>query len=288
MSDKVSDNELGGFLRARREAITPAEVGLPEGPRRRTPGLRRSELALLAGISVEYLARLEQGRDRHPSPQVLGALCDALRMPLEDRLHLRKLLKGDEHHFLCAVRPLPQREVRPTVRALLTRLEPTPAAVVNYLGEIAAHTEGYARLFGPLGLLDDEVPSLPRYVFTDPRAKEAYADWERVADERVEAMRFGLTRHDPETTELAQELTILGGAAFTERLATPTRPARSSGTETLRHPAAGELRLSYEILELPMADGQHMIVHLPADDATAKALDLLDGRRPGSLRAVGG
>ncbi|MBC9713830.1 helix-turn-helix domain-containing protein [Streptomyces sp. TRM66268-LWL] len=284
----MSDNKLGAFLRTRREAVTPAEVGLPEGPRRRTPGLRRSELALLAGISVEYLARLEQGRDNHPSPQVLGALCDALRMPLDDRLHLRQLLKGDEDHFLCAVRPLPQRDVRPTVRALLNRLEPTPAVVVNYLGEIAAYTDGYERLVGPLGLLDAEVPSLPRYILSDPRAKEAYPDWERAADEQVEFMRFALTRQDPVTMELAQELTITVGKAFTDRLATPTRLARRSGTETLRHPEAGELRLSYEVLELPEADGQRMLVHLPADEATARALDLLDGRRPGSLRAVGG
>ncbi|WP_246097792.1 helix-turn-helix domain-containing protein [Rhodococcus spelaei] len=73
----MSDNELGLFLRTRREAVTPAEVGLPSGPRRRTPGLRRSELATLAGVSVEYLTRLEQGRDRHPSPPVLSALAEA-------------------------------------------------------------------------------------------------------------------------------------------------------------------------------------------------------------------
>ncbi|MFI6938100.1 helix-turn-helix transcriptional regulator [Streptomyces sp. NPDC050418] len=283
----MTDNELGAFLRARREAVTPAEVGLPEGPRRRTPGLRRAELAMLADISVEYLARLEQGRDRRPSPQVLGALCDALRMPLEERLYLRQLLKSDEADFLCAVRPRPQREVRPTVRALLDRLEPTPALVVNWLGEIAAYTEGFARVARPLGMLDGPSPSMPRYVLTDPRAKSAYADWERAADEQVELLRFGITKGDPETLELVQELTITVGAAFTERVAAAPRIARRSGTETLVHPETGELRLSYEVLELPEGDGQRMIVQLPADEATSVALDGLNGRRPGTLRAVG-
>ncbi|WP_415953241.1 helix-turn-helix domain-containing protein [Streptomyces sp. KLOTTS4A1] len=283
----MSDNELGAFLRTRREAVTPAEVGLPEGGRRRTPGLRRSELALLAGISVEYLTRLEQGRDRRPSAQVLGALCDALRLPLDERIHLRWLLKGDESAFLCAARAQPRREVRATVQTLLSRLEPTPAVVVNYVGEVAAYTGGYARLMGPIGLLDAEVPSLPRFLLSDPRARQAYPDWERVADEQVEAMRFGLSRQDPETLELAQELTITVGAAFTERLAASGRLARSSGTETLVHPEAGELRLDYETLELPEADGQYLTVRLPADEATARALDRLGGRGPGSLRAVG-
>ena len=90
----MSENELGAFLRARREAVTPTEVGLPSGPRRRTPGLRRSEVATLAGISVEYLTRLEQGRDRNPSPSVLGSLADTLRLTVEERVHLRRLEKA--------------------------------------------------------------------------------------------------------------------------------------------------------------------------------------------------
>ncbi|WP_199551117.1 helix-turn-helix domain-containing protein [Streptomyces sp. N35] len=284
----MTDNALGAFLRARREAVTPAEVGLPEGARRRTPGLRRAELAMLADISVEYLARLEQGRDRHPSPQVLGSLCDALRMPLEERLHLRNLLKAEEGHFLCAVAPRPQREVRPTVRALLDRMEPTPAVVLNWLGEIAAYTEGYARLARPLGILDGETPSMPRYVLTDPRARTAFPDWERAADEQVETLRFGISKGDPETAELARELTITVGAPFTDRIAAPARVSRRSGTATWVHPEAGELRLSYEVLELPEGDGQRMMVQLPADEATSAALDRLNGLRPGTLRAVGG
>ncbi|WP_327351728.1 helix-turn-helix domain-containing protein [Streptomyces sp. NBC_01304] len=283
----MSDNQLGAFLRARREGLAPAEVGLPPGSRRRTPGLRRSELALLAGISVEYLARLEQGRDRRPSAQVMAALSDALRLGLDDRVHLRHLMKSAEGHFLCTVAPTPTREVRPTVRALLDRLEPTPAVVVNWLGEAVAHTRGYERLAGPLGALDGSPPSLIRYVLTDPRAREAYPDWELVADEQVASIPFGLGQEDPNLANLAEELTITAGAAFTDRLASARRVPVRSGAERLVHPEVGELRLSYEVLELPESDGQRLRVLLPADEATSAALDRLNGRRPGTLRAVG-
>lgn len=168
----VSDNELAAFLRSRREAITPAEAGLPTGPRRRAPGLRRAELATLAGISVEYLTRLEQGRDRTPSSQVLGALADALCLRVPDRDLLRRLAKesGDEKTPCPAPAP-PARTVRPTVRALLDRLEPTPAVLLDRLGDIVAHTSGYERFARPLGLLDGTPPNVLRYLFTDERAR---------------------------------------------------------------------------------------------------------------------
>ncbi|MDT9693661.1 helix-turn-helix domain-containing protein [Streptomyces sp. P9(2023)] len=283
----MSDNELGAFLRARREALTPAEAGLPAGMRRRTPGLRRSELAMLAGISVEYLTRLEQGRDRNPSAQVLGALSDALRLPLDARVHMRRLMKTQDHH-LCAMAPAPAREVRSTVRALLDRLGATPAAVTNVLGEIVAYSDGYARIARPVGLLDGDPPSLPRYVFTDPRAREVYPDWDRVADQQVAGLYFGITGSDPAMAELARELTITAGAAFSDRLTASGVLPERSGVERLVHPEAGELRLAYEVLELAEADGQQLVVRLPADEASSAALDRLVGRRPGTLRAVGG
>ncbi|MFD0366676.1 helix-turn-helix domain-containing protein [Streptomyces sp. NPDC059071] len=283
----MSDNEIGAFLRARREALSPAEVGLPAGPRRRTPGLRRAELAMLAGISVEYLARLEQGRDRNPSAQVLGALSDALKLPLDARVHLRRLSKLQGHGHMCQAAPPPSREVRPTVRALLDRLGSTPAAVVNMLGEIVAYTEGYERLAGPLGILDGDPPSLLRFVFTDPRAREAYPDWDVVADQLVAAMAYGVSLGDPYTADLARELTVTAGAPFSDRLAAGGLLRTRSGTERVVHPEAGELRLAYEVLELAETDAQHVLVHLPADEASSAALDRLVGRRPGTLRAVG-
>ncbi|MFI5806211.1 helix-turn-helix transcriptional regulator [Streptomyces sp. NPDC051561] len=285
----MSDNELGAFLRARREAVTPSEVGLPEGPRRRTPGLRRSELATLSGISIEYLTRLEQGRDRNPSPQVLAALADALRLSGETRLHLGRLLKHtNDHKLLCPAAETPVRHVRPTVQALLDQLDPAPAVLVNRLSEVIACTFGYERLAGPVGLLDGERPSLLRYVFTDPRARETYPDWSRVADTQFAMAGFDLARDDPHVSHLADELTVTAGTEFTDRLAASPRLPVRSGVERFVHPDSGELRLAYETLDLPDADGQRLLVHLPGDETTAASLDRLTGRRPGALRAVNG
>ncbi len=124
------EGELGTFLRSRREAITPAEVGLPVGTRRRTPGLRRAELATLGGISVDYLIRLEQGRDTHPSAQVLAALADALRLSDDDLSYLRRLAAVTQGTELCPQAMAAARTVRPTVRAMLEHLEPAPAFVL--------------------------------------------------------------------------------------------------------------------------------------------------------------
>jgi len=284
----VSDNELGTYLRTWREAVTPEEVGLPAGPRRRTPGLRRSELATLAGISVEYLTRLEQGRDRNPSAQVLGALADALNLSLQDRMVLRRLTKEahDGDPLVCGAAPPLSRTPRPTVRAVLDRLEPAPAVLLNWIGDVLAHTAGYARLFGPIGVLDGEHPNLLRHLFTDPRARAAYPDWEREADNLVAHLRHDVPLRDPYAAELAEELTVTAGAEFADRFADLATAPRRIGSRRVEHPEAGQLRLLHETLALP-DDGQRIVVHLPADEATATALDRLNGRHPGGLRAVG-
>ncbi|ROT31674.1 helix-turn-helix domain-containing protein [Micromonospora sp. HM5-17] len=283
----MSDNELGLFLRTRREAITPAEVGLPTGPRRRTPGLRRSEVAALAGVSVEYVIRLEQGRDRRPSPQVLSALADALRLTAAERVHLYRLTKMADAGFTCRGDALPARTVRPTVRALLDRLEPTPAVLLNRLTDVLAHTAGYERLMGPTGLLDATPPNLARYVLTDSRARTAYPDWDHVADEQVAALKHPPFRRDPHVAALMDELTVTAGDAFTRRVNSVPGLPSSTGVLRLVHPDVGPLRLAYETLDLPVDDDQRVIVHLPADTATAAALDRLNGHRP-PLRLVAG
>jgi transcriptional regulator with XRE-family HTH domain len=284
----VSDNELGLFLRSRREAVTPGEAGLPTGSRRRTPGLRRSELATLAGVSVEYVIRLEQGRDRRPSAQVLSALATVLHLSTRERIHLHRLSKGAEGGFTCMGDAVPARTVRPTVRALLGTLEPAPAVLLNRLSDIVACTQGYERLAGPVGLLDGNPANLARFVFADDRARTVYPDWARVADEQVAALKEGPFLADAHVAALVDELTVTAGAAFGGRADTVPGLPRSSGITRLVHPEAGELRLAYETLELPADDDQRLIVHLPADEATAAALDRLTGRRPGALRAVSG
>lgn len=283
--DGVIENELGLFLRARREATAPESVGLPGGVRRRTPGLRRAEVATLAGVSVEYLTRLEQGRDRNPSAQVLGALATVLRFTADERVHLRYLGKASAG-MICPAGASPAMAVRPTVRALLDRLEPGPALVVNRLGYVLAATGGYERLAGPVGLLDGQWPNLIRYTFADARARTAYPDWQRVAAGHVAQLRAEVRRGDAHARELADDLVVIAGTPFTELFDGPSAPPTRSGVERLVHPEEGELRLAYETLDLPDVDEQRLIVHLPADDATAAALDRLSGRRPGALRAV--
>jgi transcriptional regulator with XRE-family HTH domain len=282
----VSDNELGLFLRLCREAVAPSEAGLPAGPRRRTPGLRRAELATLAGVSVEYVTRLEQGRDRRPSAEVLSSLADVLRLTTGERVHLQRLAKGAVGGFSCTGGATPNREVRPTVRALLDRLEPAPAVLLNRLSEILGCTAGYRRLAGPIGLLDGTPPNLARFMFTDPRARAAYPDWERVADEQVAALKQGPGRADRHVDSLMDELIVSCGAEFAGRVDTLPGLPKASGLIRLLHPEAGDLRLAYETLELPADDEQRLVIHLPADDATAAALDRLTKRRPGALRAV--
>ncbi|SDT28512.1 helix-turn-helix transcriptional regulator [Actinoplanes derwentensis] len=285
MPTTPADNELGRYLRTRRESTPPAVVGLPAGPRRRTPGLRRAELATLAGMSVEYLTRLEQGRDRRPSPEVLNALATALRFTLADREHLRflgKALAG----VMCPSGHAPATEVRPTVRALLDRLEPGPAMVLNRLGDVLAATKGYQDLMRPLGLLDDRRVNVIRWHFVDDRARAACPDWAALADEHVAWLKTEVRRGDRHAIELAGDLTVLAGGEFAGRMAAPSGPAARAGVERMAHPEAGRLALAFEILELPDADEQRLVVYLPADAATTAVLDRLAVRRPGVLRAV--
>lgn len=280
--------ELGGFLRSRREAVSPSDVGLPVGTRRRTPGLRRAELATLAGISVDYLIRLEQGRDRRPSAQVLAALADALRLSDDEREVLRRFSIHTTGAELCPAVTPPARAVRPTVRAILDQLEPAPAAVLNKLTDLLAWTDGYARLAGPVGILDGDVPNLVRFTFDDARARTAYPDWDAIADEQVAHLRDALRADDPDATALVELLTAAGGREFTDRWGARPVLHRRSGVTRIVHPAEGELRVAFETLQLPDADDQRLVVYLAADQATSSALDRLTGRQPGALHAVSG
>jgi transcriptional regulator with XRE-family HTH domain len=274
-------DELGSFLRERREAVRPEQLGLPTGPRRRTPGLRRAELATVSGVSVDYLTRLEQGRDRHPSPQILAALADALRLSPAERVLLRNLAKqASGADVLCPGRLPPEREVRPTMAALLDAMA-APAVLRNRLGETLAHTAAYATLAAPTGLLDGDPPNQARFVFVDERARSVYPDWDQVADDQVAMLKAGSSRDDPHLAHLVNELTVVAGAPFTDRWQAASAPPRRTGVERLAHPEVGPLRLAYETLD---TEGQHLVSYVPADDATATALTHLS--RP--LRAIRG
>lgn len=266
----MSGNELGLFLRTRRKGITPAEAGLLTG-HGRPSGLRRSDVAALTGISVADVTRIEQGRGPHPSPPVLAALGDALRLTPADRMHLFRLSQAAGTGSPRAGAG-PAREVRATVLALLRTLEPAPAVLLNNLGEVLGHTAGFEAVGGPAGLLDGTPPSQVRFVFTDDRARTVYPDWECVADEQVAALKNGPFRADPNVAALVDELTVTAGVAFTRRLDAVAGPAAASGVLRLFHPEAREIRLAYETLTLPPDDGQRLVVYLPADRAAAAAL----------------
>ena len=280
-------NELGSFIRSRRESLAPEDAGFPSGGRRRTPGLRRSELATVAGISVDYLIRIEQGRDTHPSPSVVAALADALQLDDEDRVHLKMLGAITLGPELCPSRLPAARTVRPATAAVLAALEPAPALVLNHLTDLLAWTDTYAALAEPLGIFDLERPNLILFTFGDRRARAVYPDWDRVAVEQVANLRGIAAAGDPEVAELAEELTAVAGDEFTRRWDARPVERKAAGTMRIIHPEVGELAIDFETMQLTDRDDQRLVVHLPGDDATARAFDELAGRRPGALHAVG-
>ncbi|MGP3987293.1 helix-turn-helix domain-containing protein [Streptomyces sp. 3N207] len=273
---------LGDFIRAKRDSTQPESLGLPDRGRRRSPGLRRSDLAVRAGISVEYLTRIEQGRDRNPSVAVVNALADALSLDPSERNHLRYLAKitGGECSAHTQAAP-PRREVRPTVLQTLRLLEPGIAMVTNRLGDVLAHTSAYESVTSGTGLLDTDTPNLTRYVFTDARARTFFADWDDVADEQ--AFDLWLAPSVENSEWLTAELATVAGADFTQRLNRHVVPQR--GTLRLNHPSGCELQLLRETAELS-SDSQQLVVFLPADEATAQAVDELSNRPHGRLRAI--
>ena len=272
---------LGDFVRARRDSTRPGSVGLPAGGRRRAPGLRRSELAALAGISVEYLVRIEQGRDRNPSVSVVSALADALQLDPTEQEHLRYLAKLSSGSCLGGLAQL-RLDVRPTVRTLLDQLEPGIAVLTNRLGDLLAYTRGFDQLAGPTGLLDAPSPNLTRFVFTDRRAHNVFPDWEGIAQEQAFDLRLAPAGERSEG--LMADLEAAIGHELTTRFDRHQVPDRS--TQRWHHPVAGELRLMREVLELPAADAQQLVVLLPADDTTADALRRLRPAPATTLRVV--
>jgi transcriptional regulator with XRE-family HTH domain len=272
---------LGDFLRARRDCTGPDAVGLPAGARRRAPGLRRSELAALAGISVEYLVRIEQGRDRNPSAAVVNALAGALRLDAASREHLRHLTKITGGTCVGA-RAQPGRDIRPGVRRLLDGFEPGIGMISNRLGDLLACTRGFEAIAGLTGLLDGDRPNLTRFVFTDPRARDVFPDWDMVADEQVFAL--SCSPADGPSAAFRSDLSAQAGEQFTRRLARRELPPR--GVLRWALPAIGELRWDREILELPPADAQQLTVFLAADRATDEAVTRVLPADGAALRVV--
>lgn len=248
---------LGAFLRSRRGRIGPAEVGLPTGAgRRQTPGLRREELAAVAGVSVDYYTRLEQGRDTNPGAGVLDALASALRLDDDERAHLLSLARNAAGR--PPVRRVPPSAVRPWLRQLLETVRPTPAYVLGPTSDLlAANPEGLGLLVGLDGWPPDR-RNLVRYVFTHPAARDVFVDWRRMAEDCVAHLRTvdAADSGSPELAELVAESSE-ASAEFAELWRHYDVRVKSGSRRDFQHPAVGRFVLASEILTA--VDGQRFV-----------------------------
>ncbi|TDD24144.1 helix-turn-helix transcriptional regulator [Nonomuraea diastatica] len=265
-------DQLADFLRRRREAIRPAEVGLADNPRRRTAGLRREEVAMLAGMSVDYVVRLEQGRSSQPSTQLLGALARALRLSDDERDHL---------FHLAGHRPPPADGVARLARAgmirMLDLLGDTPAMVLSDLGEVLAQNRAAVLLTGDhTGFSGDRRYVVYRW-FTEPaaRAVSPPEEQEHQARQLVADLRAAAGRRsgDPALDGLVERLRA-ASADFRRLWAEHEVAVRRADRKTVLHPRVGRLTMDCETLVAP-DQGQQLLVLTPADAETRERLELL-------------
>jgi transcriptional regulator with XRE-family HTH domain len=263
-------NRLGEFLRARRALVTPDDVGLPDLGRRRVAGLRREELALLAGVSVDYYVRLEQGRDTHPSEQVLDALARALCLDDDAVAHLHDLARPAPRRRRPRERP---ERVRPGVLRLLESWSSIPAFVLGRRMDVLA--------FNALaGMLHDGFATernMVRLVFLDPAARDTFPDFDAVAQETVATLRAaaGADLDDPRLAELVGELSLKSDE-FRRLWARHEVREKASGVKRMLHPMVGELVLGYETLRVNDAPEQLVVgYHAEPGSASERALALL-------------
>jgi len=274
--------EVREFLTTRRAKITPERAGLPHyGGRRRVAGLRRDEVALLAGISIEYYTRLERGNIRGVSDEVLDGIARALQLDEVERAHLLDLVRMA--NASPAARRHPSRDrVRPSVQRLLDSMTNTAAFLRNgRLDILAANQLGHA-LYSPV--FDSPVSGDPRrpanlgrFIFLDQRSAQFYRDWDGIARQAVGSLRAeaGRAPYDRALTELVGELS-LRSQDFRERWAAHDVEYYRSGVQPFHHPVAGDLDLNYDALEIPADPGQTIIAYSAEPGSAARdAIDIL-------------
>ncbi|WP_372668729.1 helix-turn-helix transcriptional regulator [Amycolatopsis kentuckyensis] len=267
----MDKQELGAFLRSRRERLRPQDVGLPAGPRRRTPGLRREEVAVLAHISTEYYVRLEQGRAPRPSGEVLAGIAGALRLTDAETEHL---------HVVAGTAPIRtdahRRDVRPSILALLRRLPQTAAIVISATFEVLAWNDLAAALMEDFGAVPPERRNLARKAFLGP-ALYGVSDAAEFRLTVVMELRATLARYpaDPAVRGLVEELRA-GSADFARLWERHDVQATPVLTKTFRHPAVGEVTVDCDALALPDRD-QHLVLYTaPPGSRDAEALAFLE------------
>jgi transcriptional regulator with XRE-family HTH domain len=243
-------NPLGEFLRARRARLQPQDIGLPHTiGRRRTAGLRREELAAVAGLSVDYYIRLEQGRERNPGPAVIAALAQTLRLDADERHHLHRL--ADHAAGRRSERPPPRPAVSAPALAMLDRLRPWPALILARTGDIlACNPEGLA-LYAGLDEWPEPRRSIIRYIFTHPAARSVLAHWQWSAATSVANLRHW-TGTDPDAEDLRRTYDELADASADFRRLWErhdVRPRRT-GHKSFHHPRVGDITLTHQTWHL--------------------------------------
>ncbi|GJF31636.1 transcriptional regulator [Kitasatospora sp. NE20-6] len=273
--------QLADFLQARRSLLRPEDVGLRTyGERRRVPGLRREELAMLAGISAPYYARLEQGRSRNASREVLDAIATALCLDESERTHLHELARAPERGR-AAPRPRPER-VTPATGALLTALEGTPAIVMGRRGDVLAwNTQGHALFAGHFDRGSPAEPSrrpnMAKLVFLDAHTRDLYTDWPAKARAVVGNLRLTAGRYpeDPLLAGLVGELTMRS-PEFAAMWADHRILACDVADYEMHHPTVGILTVTQQTLQSPQGTGPAVVIATAAPGSpSATALSLL-------------
>ena len=252
--------EVKAFLSSRRARITPEHAGLTGYSRnRRVPGLRRSEVADLAGVSVEYYSQLERGNLRGVSDGVLDALARALRLDEAERAHLADLVRAAGPATRARRRPQAQ-QVRPSVVRVLNGMTGGPAFVHNGRLDVLAANPLAEALFALVHADPARPVNHARFTFLDPRARDFWIDWERAADDAVAMLRTeaGRDPHDRGLIDLVGELSTRS-ETFRVRWAAHDVRLHRTGLKHMRHPVVGELHLSYDVLELPADPGLSLI-----------------------------
>jgi transcriptional regulator with XRE-family HTH domain len=267
--------ELSEFLRTRRARLKPEEVGLPSfGRHRRVPGLRREELAQLAGMSVAYYTRLEQGNGRNVSAEVLDAIACALRLSDAEHAHLLDLAKPKRQKKKAVARP---QQVRVGLLQLLESVDTVPAYVSGRRSDILAWNRLASALFGDWGQLPPAERNWSRLVFLNPGYRDLFVDWDRKASDMVSFLRMDAGRHpdDPRLSALVGELSVKS-EEFRRLWATHDVKEKSHGAKRMRHPLVGELTLSFETFRLvDDADQSFVTYHAEPGSPSAEALRLL-------------
>ncbi|WP_210592930.1 helix-turn-helix transcriptional regulator [Streptomyces sp. GESEQ-35] len=267
--------ELAAFLRGRRERITPADVGLPAGARRRTPGLRREEVAQLAYISTEYYTRLEQARGPHPSREVLAQIARALRLSDPERDHLHHLAGTPP-----APPPGPSREVRQSIVDLLHRLPQAAAFVISATYEVIAWNDLAAALMEDFSALSRRDRNLLRRGFLGPnpdgRPLYGVSDPDEFAATATNHLRAAAARypHDPEVTALVDEL-LAGSEEFARLWAEHCVIARPTLHKTFDHPLVGTVSVNCDVLDITDRDQRVVIYTAEPGSRSEEALRLL-------------